>query len=87
MHDILPFKIESGDHLLHAQFGTFPENAPYTSVQIEHELITEQHISQKIVDDVKCSVSFSVLADETVDITRKEQLSLCVRYANNEGII
>lgn len=33
------------------------------------------------------SVAFSILADETADIGGKEQMSLCVRFANDKGLI
>lgn len=40
----------------------------------------------KIVKNVNASKWFTVLADETCDISTSEQFSICVRYITNENI-
>lgn len=42
-------------------------------------------ILQTIVEKVNDSQCFSVLADETTDISVTEQLALCVRYIDKEN--
>jgi len=38
------------------------------------------YITNKIVDDVRRSVYYSVLADETTDVSTKEQMAVVLRY-------
>lgn len=40
-------------------------------------------IQDQLVDKINQAKCFSVLVDETTDISRVEQLSLCVRYLEN----
>ncbi|XP_008178694.1 zinc finger MYM-type protein 1-like [Acyrthosiphon pisum] len=44
-------------------------------------------ILNKIVDKINKSQCFSILADETTDVSNIEQLSLCVRYVNNNNML
>ncbi|GBM30640.1 hypothetical protein AVEN_75467-1 [Araneus ventricosus] len=58
----------------------------YTSSFIQNELInTFRHLIQsQIVRNVRKSIFYSVLADETTDISQIEQFSLCVRYVEDQ---
>ncbi|GBN03105.1 hypothetical protein AVEN_270885-1, partial [Araneus ventricosus] len=57
-----------------------------TSSFIQKELInTFGHLIQsQIVRNVRKSIFYSVLADETTDIIQIEQFSLCVRYVEDQ---
>lgn len=57
-------------------------NAKYTSHQIQNEILQglAEMVQREIIDEVKQSEVFSVLADETKDLQKKEQISLVVRY-------
>lgn len=57
-------------------------NAKYTSNAIQNEILQclASMVRDSIVKEVKASVVFSVIADETKDLKKKEQLSLVVRY-------
>ncbi|XP_015376664.1 PREDICTED: zinc finger MYM-type protein 1-like [Diuraphis noxia] len=59
----------------------------YISPQIQNEIITicGDLILSKLVKMVNSSQCFSVLADETTDVSVKEQLTLCVRFVNGTG--
>ncbi|XP_050065649.1 zinc finger MYM-type protein 1-like [Aphis gossypii] len=59
----------------------------YISPQIQNEIITicGDLILSKLVKMVNASQCFSVLADETTDVSVKEQLTLCVRFVNGTG--
>jgi len=59
----------------------------YISPQIQNEIITIRGdlILSKLVKMVNSSQCFSVLADETTDVSVKEQLTLCVRFVNGTG--
>ncbi|GBN84199.1 hypothetical protein AVEN_153345-1 [Araneus ventricosus] len=63
------------------------ERRMYTSSFIQNELInTFGHlIKSQIVRNVRKSIFYSVLADETTGISQIEQLSLCVRYVENQS--
>ena len=60
-------------------------NAKYTSVRSQNELISicedvvREDICEDVVSAADASVGFSILADETTDISGEEQLSLGVR--------
>ncbi|XP_065662642.1 uncharacterized protein LOC136085279 [Hydra vulgaris] len=59
-------------------------NAKHTSHQTKKELIkiTEQVLVDDIVSAANNSIGFSVLADETADISGIEQLSIGIRFVN-----
>ena len=52
----------------------------YTSPQSQNEIICMigKMIQQKIVDNIKEMGNFALICDETMDISRLEQLSVCV---------
>lgn len=61
----------------------------YITPQIQNEIISScgNLILQTIVKKVNNSQCFSVLADETTDISVTEQLALCVRYIDENNIV
>ena len=61
----------------------------YTSAKIQNDMISliGKIIQQNIVDKIKKAGFFSIIADETMDISRLEQISLCVRYVTNDFVI
>lgn len=81
-HDLIRLKIESGDSELQNHIEKGKRNALYTSVQIQNEIIDlcGQAIKANIIDVAKQAVAYSILADETCDISGKEQLSVGIRF-------
>ncbi|XP_032411152.1 zinc finger MYM-type protein 1-like isoform X1 [Xiphophorus hellerii] len=63
-------------------------NAKYTSHQIQNEILQglAEMVQTEIIKEVKECEVFSVIADETKDLQKKEQMSLVVRYYYN-GVI
>lgn len=63
-------------------------NAKYTSNTIQNEILQclAGMVRDSIVAEVKKSEVFSVIADETKDLQKKEQLSLVVRYYYNGAV-
>ena len=63
-------------------------NAKYTSHQIQNEMLQTlaEMVQKQIIAEVKESEVFSVMADETKDLKKKEQMSLVVRYYYNGAI-
>ncbi len=65
------------DHLLNAA-----KNARYLSPKIQNEFISINGnlIRQGIIDECNKSLYWSVMADEVVDVSTVEQVSICIRY-------
>lgn len=63
-------------------------NAKYTSHQIQNEILQglADMVQSEIIKEVKENEVFSVIADETKDLQKKEQMSLVVRYYYNGAI-
>jgi hypothetical protein len=59
-----------------------PPNARSLSPTIQNELIDicGRQLQQVIVSECNSANCFSVIADETTDVSTTEQISLCVRY-------
>lgn len=77
---ILTYRSQGDQEL--KQFLNGPGKIKYLSPKVQNEIITSCNniILRKLVDKVNAAQGFSVLADETSDISNVEQLSLCVRY-------
>ncbi|KAL4085322.1 hypothetical protein QTP88_027181 [Uroleucon formosanum] len=60
-------------------------NASYISPMIQNNFINicGKIIQDQLVNKINQAKCFSVLVDETTDVSRVEQLSLCVRYLDN----
>ena len=58
----------------------------YTSGQIQNEIISacNEMILQKVVEKANKSHCFSVAADETTDISTTEQVSICIRFLDED---
>ena len=87
--ELLDFRIDSGDTVLKEHFESAPKNATYRSKTVQNEMIDSlgEQIQDTIVNEIKKAGIFSILADETPDISRKEQLAISLRYVDSEGII
>lgn len=81
---LLRFRIQSGDEILKKRLLHSGNNAMYTSPDIQNEFIEliGDEITSQIIKHANKSRFFTVLADETTDISRVEQFSLCIRYVD-----
>ena len=79
---LLQFRVEAGDKDLENHLKTAAQNATYISKTTQNQLIdaASKEIIDKIVHRVADVKYFSVLADETTDVSRKEQMSVIIRY-------
>lgn len=79
---LLRLRIAAGDVKLKEHFRTCGKNATYISWKIENEIINAcgEIIRKRIVEEVKQAQFYSVLADETTDVSTTEQFSLSLRY-------
>ncbi|XP_060846557.1 zinc finger MYM-type protein 1-like [Rhopalosiphum padi] len=77
-----------GDDFLRTVLEGLGKRNKYTSPVIQNEIVQVCNtiLLRKIVNKVNKSKCFSVLADETTDISTKEQLSICVRYIDEQNM-
>ncbi|XP_028395699.1 uncharacterized protein LOC114519730 [Dendronephthya gigantea] len=66
----------------HLQYS--PRNAKFTSPRIQNEIISicESIIREKII--AKIQTYWSLMADETTDVSSTEQMSICIRFVNSK---
>ena len=66
-----------------------PQKWQYISKETKNDLIEcfGEIILYKIVNKVKCSKFFSMLADEATHCSNKEQMSLVLRFVDQQNII
>lgn len=85
---LLKFRIDSGDIALQQHLEFSKSNATYISKTIQNELIDvcAEIIQENILQNVREAKYFSILFDETTDISHISQLSLSFRYLH-DGII
>lgn len=78
------YRIECGDSDLLTNLETSNKNCTMISPIIQNEIIESIRIviQNKIVERVKTAKFYSILCDETTDISTVEQLTLCVRYVD-----
>ena len=83
---LLRFRVQAGDTNLEDQIKTAPLNACYTSGDIQNQVIKciGRELRDKVISRVKKSGFYVIMADETTDISSTEQLSLCLRYYDQE---
>ena len=57
----------------------------YTCAEVQNELLQlmAEQMFQDIASSIHCSDHFSVFADETADVSNKEQLVICVRWVDD----
>ena len=89
LNDLLDFRIEAGDAILKEHMEKASGNAKYTSPNIQNELINlcEETVRGEIVALANNSVGFSILADETADISGTEQLAIRVRFFDEKNLL
>ena len=78
----LRLRLRAGDIVLKHHLDSSGSNSKYLSPMIQNEIIiiSGSLICQRIVSEVEKSVQFSILADESADISTHEQLSISVWY-------
>lgn len=78
--------VASENSFLKKRMQDAPQNAKYVSKSTQNELLhaAAKVIIEGITDEIKRAHFFSLIADETRDVSRVEQLSLCFRYVHPE---
>ena len=80
--------ISKHDEIIKDRMVNGPKNATYTSAGIQNSILTilGDMIRNEVCDEVKEVKLFSILVDETKDLSKQEQMSIVVRYVNSEGV-
>ena len=86
---LLDFRVDSGDQILQKYFDTAPHDTTCCSKIIQKELITceGEVITDEIIDEIKHSKFYAVMADEVQDCSNKEQMLSVVRYVDRNSKI
>ncbi|XP_076283965.1 52 kDa repressor of the inhibitor of the protein kinase-like [Lasioglossum baleicum] len=84
---LLRMRFDAGDENLTEHFKHAAKNATYISWNMQNQIINacNEVILNHLVKKINSAKCFSLLADETCDISTTEQLSLCVRYIDEEN--
>jgi hypothetical protein len=71
---------------LKSQMNILAKNARYTSHIIQDDLLkaAADVVWKEITDEIRKAEGFSVIADETRDISKIEQMSICLRYVSTQ---
>lgn len=83
---LLAFRIDSGDTNLLEHLKTTGKNATMISNTIQNDVIHSvgEEIQSIILERIKNAKFFSILVDETTDSSRKEQMTICIRYVDSK---
>lgn len=86
--ELLKFKIDSGDRTLENHLKTSNAGATYISKRVQNELIEccRQEIVNSIMLEVKEAKFYSIIFDETTDVSNASQITLKIRYILNNQV-
>lgn len=82
----LNFRVRAGDKILEDHLKTCGKNRSYISKTSQNKIINccGQVISEKIINDIKESKFFTIIADEAADSSHREQMSLVLRFVDTD---
>ncbi|XP_060846349.1 uncharacterized protein LOC132926015 [Rhopalosiphum padi] len=82
--ELLMFRIDAGDVYLRNHLESAPKNATFVSKTIQNNLIDicGSITTDKLIKEVNECKFFSILCDETSDLSHIEQMSLSIRYVD-----
>lgn len=85
--EFVEYLAKNGDTILADHLFTSGKNATYLSPMIQNEMIiiVGNSIRDYILKEVIISGPFSILMDETSDLSHKEQVSIFVRYIKHDN--
>jgi len=85
--ELLKFRVASGDTILEKHLKTCNSKATYISHTSQENIIDciKGEILTSILNDVKHVKYYSIVFDETTDVSHVSQLSLILRYIDNKN--
>ena len=68
---------------------TTKKNSLYTTPQIQNEvlLLLSQEVQKNTITDIKLANFFTLIVHSTIDISRRDQMSLSVRFVSDHGFV
>ncbi|XP_050302787.1 uncharacterized protein LOC126740703 [Anthonomus grandis grandis] len=86
LEGLYKMRIDAGNTILKNHLEHRKKNGSYRSVDIQNEIISicGDVIKADCIKNVKISQAYSILADQTANISGKEQLSVGIRYFDEE---
>ena len=83
--ELVRFRAENDD-VLHTYLETSPMNALYTSKTIQNETIdvNGSAIEDQIIDEIQAAKFFTILADEVTSCSNLEQVSIVIRFVDDD---
>ena len=77
--------MEAADKQTSDLFLKAPRNASYLSWRVQNQIIPlmGDAIQKEFLSDISQCKYFSILADETTDVSQTKQLSLSIRFIND----
>lgn len=86
--ELLKFRMKSGDKQLEHQMQNSQSRATYISKTTQNELIkiAGECILEEIISRVKDAKFYSVIFDETTDLSHTSQMSLVLRYVHLNNV-
>ncbi|XP_042396678.1 uncharacterized protein LOC121986807 [Zingiber officinale] len=86
--ELLKFQAHLNDEIAKVVLHNAPQNAKYTSPQIQKEILhILAHKVRIMIRDELGDAKFCILVDEAQDESKKEQMSLIFRFVNNSGFL
>lgn len=84
--NLLDFRIDAGDSILKNHLETSAQNAKYISHRTQNEIISicGDILREHIMQAINSSAFYSVIADESADISGVEQLSIAIRFVDKK---
>ncbi|XP_065671863.1 52 kDa repressor of the inhibitor of the protein kinase-like [Hydra vulgaris] len=83
--ELLHFRVKAGDKILEDHLKYHQKNEFYISNTSQNEMIIccGEVVTDKIIEEIKKSQYFSIIADKASDSSNKEQLSLIIRFVDS----
>ena len=82
---LLDFRAEGGDEIIAKHLRECARNATYTSATIQNDIIaiTMEYLRNQIISETpEHAPFFTILADETTDVSNTEQLCISIRFVD-----
>ena len=83
---LLDFHSEAGDEIIAKHLCECARNATYTSATIQNNIIeiTMKYLRNQIISEIpEHAPFFTILADETTDVSNTEQLCISIRFVDD----
>ncbi|XP_059291723.1 uncharacterized protein LOC132045195, partial [Lycium ferocissimum] len=86
--EVLSWYADRCDEIKPYVLGNAPKNNKMASHDIQKDIVTVCKIEtiKGIIEDLNCDY-FALLVDESRDVSRKEQMAICLRYIDKKGFV